>query len=232
MSHTLMLFDIDMTLLSTGGAGMHAMQAVADRCFDGAISFDKVSFAGKLDTIIFTEAAKLCGLEDIPVRELVFQREYVRELEAELARIGPRAFALPGVLPLLEALLERANNGDGLTLGLLTGNYTAAAPIKLRAVGIDPGWFSITAFGDEAPTRPDLVALAMRKYRQRHGRRIDPARVIVIGDTPRDVECAKAHGCVAFAVATGGYTADQLRDAGADHVVEDLREPSVLLSLI
>jgi phosphoglycolate phosphatase-like HAD superfamily hydrolase len=104
--------------------------------------------------------------------------------------------------------------------------------LKLGAVGLNPDWFEIHALGDEAPSRPDLAALALRRYERRFGAAIDPGAVVVIGDTPRDVHCAKAHGCVAFGVATGRYTVDDLRREGADVVVEDLADASPLWELV
>lgn len=232
MTHTLMLFDIDGTLVDTGGAGRRAMQAAAARQFGEDFSFKHVNFAGKLDGAIFTEAAARHGLDQIDTHERIFRREYVRELGDELVRTRQRVHALPGVAALLDTLRKRSDNGGDVMLGLLTGNYADAAPVKLHAVGIDPAWFPVTAFGDEGPTRPDLTALAMRRYAQRTGRDADPRRVMVIGDTPRDVQCAKAHGCVAFCVATGEHTVEQLLEAGADHAIPDFTDPSPLLSLI
>ena len=104
--------------------------------------------------------------------------------------------------------------------------------MKLAAAGLDLRWFAITCFGDEGPSRPDLVALALRRYHHHTGQPADPAAVIVIGDTPSDVQCAKAHGCICFAVATGPYSPDELRRSGADVVVENLRDPAPLFDLI
>ena len=230
----LLLFDIDQTLLDTAGAGRRAMQQVAAELFGAALSFDGVSFSGKLDPVIFTEAATRCGLDDIAGGEQRFRQRYVRELALELQRGEANVRALPGVLDLLEALGDgqaRAVDGARRVLGLLTGNYAAAVPLKLRAVDIEPEWFAITAFGDEAPTRPDLVRLAMERFARQCGP-VDPQRVIVIGDTPKDVHCAKENGCVAFAVATGEFTADQLRQSGADVAVNDLRDPAPLFELL
>jgi phosphoglycolate phosphatase len=128
---------------------------------------------------------------------------------------------------LLALLAERAD----VTLGLVTGNYRQAAPLKISAAGLSPGSFSLGAFGDEAPTRPELVALALGRWSER-GARPDPDRVIVIGDTPRDVACAHANGCRCLAVATGWHSAETLRVAGADAVVPDLSDPSMLLGML
>ena len=118
------------------------------------------------------------------------------------------------------------------TLGLLTGNYSDAIPIKLSAIGIEPAWFEVTAFGDEAADRRALAALAISKYEGQLGATIAPRRVVVVGDTPRDVDCAHAHGCYAFAVATGRYDAAALAAAGADRVVDDLSDPTPLIQTV
>src|SRR4029079_15724715 len=104
------------------------------------------------------------------------------------------------------AALATIGGDASATLGLVTGNYARAVPLKLRAVGIDPAQFVVGAFGDDAPTRPELVRLAIDRWRAR-GAHPDPARVVVIGDTPRDVDCARKNGCRSVAVATGWHAA-------------------------
>jgi phosphoglycolate phosphatase len=230
MSRPLLLFDIDGTLLEAGSAGRAAFDAAAKRLFGDHFHFDGIQFGGHLDPLIFAEAARRHRLDDHRTHHDRFRDTYFTELEARLNRDtggdgSPRA--MPGVLELL-TLLRAA---DTVTVGLLTGNYGHSARLKLRAVGIEPDWFTITAFGDDAPSRPDLVALAMDRHARDCGGACAPERVVVIGDTPRDVACAKAHGCVAFAVATGSFDAEALQSAGADHVVETLEDPSPLLTL-
>lgn len=224
----LVLFDVDGTLLLTQGAGMRAMKRAAADLFGDAFRFDGIVVAGHLDPLIFAEAAALNGLADPATHHDRFRSRYLETLrhELEIGRAGVRA--LPGVL----ACLGRLRESGAATLGLLTGNYTDAIPVKFAAVGIDPGWFEITAFAEEAPSRRDLVARALDKHRARSGRSVDARRVLVVGDTPRDVDCAHAHGCLAFAVATGGYDSAALAAAGADFVVESLADPDVLLSVI
>ena len=124
---------------------------------------------------------------------------------------------LPGVAAALAAL----GADDTATLGLVTGNYARAAPLKLHAAGINPAQFVVGAFGGDAPTRAGLVRLAMRRWDARGGKP-DPRHVVVIGDTPRDVDCAKQNGCRSIAVATGNHTTDQLAATGADAVLPDL----------
>lgn len=232
MTHRLLLFDIDGTLLRTGGAGMRSMANVAARLFGEQFRWDGIVASGSLDPVIFAEAAALNQLADHESHHDRFRDHYVDELTIQLEQNRHLLQVMPGIHALLGELQQRAQRRGDVVLGLLTGNYTAAVPVKLRAAGINPDWFTITCFGDEAPTRPDMVALALRKYERMFGRAIEPRRVIVIGDTPRDVDCAKAHGCTAFCVATGGYDVNELRDAGADIAVESLDDPAPLYALL
>lgn len=231
MRRALLLFDIDGTLLKTNGAGLRAMYRAAERLF-GDWTWEGIQTAGHLDPLIFAEAAAANALQNHHEHHDRFRDEYVRELAAELAAARDQCVAMPGMHDALVYLRRRAVERGDVVNGLLTGNYTMAVPLKLMAVDIDPAWFTITAFGDEAASRPDLVALAMRKYEAHYGQPIDPRQVVVIGDTPRDVQCAHAHGCLAFTVTTGGASVDDLRAAGADFVVDDLSDPTPLIDLI
>jgi phosphoglycolate phosphatase len=224
----LVLFDVDGTLLLTGGAGMRAMKAAAEELFGLSFRWDGIVVAGHLDPLIFAEAAVLNGLGGDPIHHARFRRRYLEVLPGELSRSGEAVRAMPGV----HASLAQLRADGAATLGLLTGNYAEAIPIKLAAVDIEPAWFEVTAFGDEADSRPDLVAVAMAKQERRTGAPVDPRRVVIVGDTPRDVECAHAHGCFAFAVATGSYSAEALAAAGADRVVGDLGDPTPLLETL
>ena len=228
MSETrLILFDIDGTLVDTRGAGGRAMASAGRSLFGEAFSFEGVDFAGSLDSVIFMNAAERHGL-DYHEHHAPFRETYGEHLRMMFDSGEHDSIRLPGVNALLSTLAER----DDVVLGLLTGNYGHTGPMKLETCGIDHRVFEITAFGDEALTRPDLVALAMEKYRLAHDEAIDPSRVIVIGDTPKDVHCAKAHHCVSFAVATGRSSVQELRKTGADIVAADLSDPSPVLALL
>ena len=228
----LLLFDIDATLLRTGGAGMHAMANTAQAIFGKPFTWEGIHAGGALDPVIFAEAAALNGIENNHDNHARFRDHYISELDRQIADNLHQFEILPGVHELLQVLRERERTQRDIVLGLLTGNYTHAVPVKLKYARLEPSWFSITAFGDEASSRPDLVALAMQKFEAKHHIKPDPTRVIIIGDTPRDVACAKAHGCICIAVATGTYPADHLRDCGADHVLPDLSDASTLFQLL
>jgi len=232
MSKVLLLFDIDGTLLKSGRAGIRAMHQTGVSLFGQAFSLDQIEVSGHLDPLIYTEAVAINGLQEGTAKYQAFQDQYLDRLRQELAANRDQVRSLPGIDATLGMLRQRVTQNADVVLGLLTGNYTRAVPIKLTAVGIDPQWFAVTAFGDEGPDRPALVPVAMAKYQTMHGRAIDPGAVVIIGDTPRDVACAQAHGCVAFGVATGRFSTDVLREAGADVVVEDLADPGPLIELI
>ena len=224
----LILWDIDGTLLSTQGAGMRAMKRAAAATFGDVLTFDGIEVAGNLDPLILAAAAEGCGVALSQDHHGRFMETYCRLLPEELAASGKGLRVMPGVLDVLAAM--RAD--DRLTLGLLTGNYRATARLKLAAGGIEPDWFPIGAFGDDAADRPSLVPVAMRRYEAMHGRPVAEEQVALIGDTPRDVHAAKTHGCHAVAVATGPYTAADLQAAGADLVLEDMTDPRPLMNLL
>lgn len=223
----LVLFDVDGTLLLTGGAGLRAFERAAVELFGDEGWFVGIETAGGLDPLIFAEAATRRGLGDLAARHRAFREAYLRILPDELARGGASVRALPGVV----ASIERLRAEGRARLGLLTGNYEPAIAIKLGAVGIDPDWFEITVCGEDAPTRPALVPVAIERC-ARVGPRVAAERVLVVGDTPKDVHCAKENGARALGVATGKYSIDELRRAGADVAVADLGEPEPLFELV
>jgi phosphoglycolate phosphatase len=222
----LLLFDIDGTLLLSGGSGSKAMLEAGQQLFGDSFNFD-LDTSGKLDTQIYKELSKLNAHLDMQHRHDEFRDAYLKKLEFELAWDN-KSFLMPGIMELLDTLRQCPE----VTLGVLTGNYGLAAKAKLKAVGLQDEWFPITAFGDEAVTRPDLVELAMKRYHDLKNEKLEPKEVVVIGDTPKDVACAQAHGCVAFAVATGKWSVEELQAARADVVVDNLKDASKLLELL
>lgn len=223
----LVLFDIDGTLLTTQRAGLRAMERVTELMFGPEFRWE-VDMAGRLDPSIFAEAATANGIEDHDHHHQAFHDRYVESLHLELTGDPARTAVLPGVHEVLAVLDQR----EGVVLGLLTGNYRRAAPIKLMAAGIDPERFVIGAFGDDGKTRPDLTAVAMERFSSRLGHPCRPESVMVIGDTPHDVHCAKVHGCVAVGVATGRSSVAELIEAGADLALPSLSNPEPLLAKI
>ena len=214
----LLLFDIDGTLLRAHGAGERAMARAGRLVMGESYSLESVTFSGGLDPSIFYEGAEQSGLRATEADHARFRDAYLSLLPSQLELERDTVVALPGV----HALLDELRQDDELEIGLLTGNYSEGAQLKLRHVGIEPNWFRIGAFGDLAPSRPELVPVALAQYERLHRARPPTESVVIIGDTPRDVHCARVNGCQVLAVATGKYDADALRAAGARHVAEDL----------
>lgn len=222
------LFDLDGTLMLTGGAGERGMNRAGRDVFGDHFTIEGVTIAGGMDPVIFRQAAERCGIPDHASKHDAFRDRYLETLAEELRAHPQRAQCLPGVTDLLSQLTQRAE----VWLGLVTGNYRHAAPLKLRAGGVDPDQFRICAFGDEAPTRPDMVALAVERHSKLAGRPAKPDAFLVVGDTPRDVECAHANGIACLAVATGLYSEAELRAAGADAVAPNLADPAALWAFV
>lgn len=225
----LLLFDIDGTLLLSRGAGAEAVLAACHELFGREFEVERRSFAGHLDPLIWRDLCARNGVDDPERFHDDFRRTYTRLLGELFERDVGRAYALAGVRELLDALRERERAGDPLTLGLLTGNYPETGRMKVRAAGLDPAWFPVTVFGDDGPDRRSLVPVARERHAAHSGRHLDGDRVIVIGDTPRDVDCARAHGCRSLAVATGSHTLDELERAGADLTLGDLTDTAAVI---
>lgn len=217
----LFLFDIDGTLLSTIGAGMRAMEGAGKHLFGDGCHAGGVSFAGRLDPLIMRDMLANAGLAPTRERLSAFRAEYERRMH-ETFRAGSVGRAMPGV----HELLSRLDRADGLTMGLLTGNFETTGLLKVRSCGIATERFTISAWGDDSPHDPPernhLPPVAVERYRRKNGRA--PGRVVIIGDTPHDVGCAKAHGHVAIGVATGKFSRDELLSCGADFAFSDLSE--------
>jgi phosphoglycolate phosphatase-like HAD superfamily hydrolase len=225
----LALFDIDGTILWSDGAGRRAIQQALREVFGGA-GPDDHRFDGKTDRQIVRELMRLDGHDDTSIDagvDDVLDR-YVRYLERELAHPEHRPRLFDGVLPLLDALELRRD----VTLGLLTGNVESGARAKLRAVGIDPDRFRMNAFGSDSEHRPDLPAVAQRRAIASLGADLPGERVVVIGDTPADVECGRSIGARAIGVATGRYPVDELERVGAAYVFEDLTDTAAVVDAI
>jgi phosphoglycolate phosphatase-like HAD superfamily hydrolase len=223
----LVLFDIDGTLLLSRGASLRCYRLAAAELFGRELHADGMRTAGGLDPLIWRT---LCGVNGIgpaeaDARHDAFRAAYARILERELST-GGVAYALPGVPALLDALAAR----DDVTLGLLTGNYPETGRLKLEAAGLPADRFPVAAWGVDGGHRRELVPVALARCRDAVGRSPPPGQVVIVGDTPHDVDCALTHGCRALGVATGGHAADELRAAGAHHVTPDLADTTSLLA--
>lgn len=215
----LVLFDIDGTILRSNGAGRRAMLAALRDVF-GTPGQEDHRYDGKTDPQIVREAMRLEGHHDAHIDERMdaLMTLYLARLEDELQNVA--TLVHPGIFELLAALERR----DDTILGLLTGNLREGAYAKLRAAGIDPGRFRVGAFGSDHEHRPELPAVARQRAEEELGVALAGEDLVVIGDTPADIECGRSLGVRAIGVATGSYTVDELMRCGAYAAFETLAD--------
>lgn len=223
----LVLFDIDGTLLLSGGAGKRALNRAFEELFGVAGGFDGIPVAGRTDPLIFHDALERAGVVTEAETRRRFHARYCDLLGEEIRSLGPRKGLMPGV----RALLARLDARTGVTSALLTGNVAQAARIKLEHFDI---WdhFACGAYGDDAAQRDDLVPIAVDRARRRGVDVRSTAHVMVVGDTPLDIRCARKSGARSVAVATGPFDEDALRRHGADSVLPDLADTGAFIDLL
>jgi phosphoglycolate phosphatase-like HAD superfamily hydrolase len=226
---TIILFDIDQTLLYSGGAGSLAMKRAFEQLYGIEDGFRSVEFSGRTDWGILRDAMREHGLlEDLGAnggfrKEMArFQEAYYSLLPGTLNEMTVQGRVMPGVPELLGDLSKR----DRVALGLATGNFRKAAFIKIDHFGIG-GYLSDGGFGDDAEDRAVVVGKAIERIG------VDGySKVWVIGDTPLDVSAAHANGAKALGVATGSLSMDELLEAEADEAVEDLSDTDAIARLL
>jgi phosphoglycolate phosphatase len=217
----LLLFDIDGTLLASGGAGIRALAAAATEQF-GDGNLRGIEIAGRTDSLIARQVLARHGLEATPERITAFVDCYLGHLAALLPQVEGRL--LPGVVALLEALKPR----NDLILALLTGNVARGAELKLTHHGL---WhfFEFGAYADDHHDRNELGPVARRRAREKHGVEFPPERIYVLGDTPHDIACARAIGARVIAVATGKHTRTDLAEHAPDFILDDFSDLAAVL---
>ena len=214
----LVLFDIDGTLIRTGGAGVHAFGRTAELLYGIPGVAERTHFHGRTDTALVREFFLGSGLPGRSWDIRHFLDAYVFLLDHRLQE-NPGEVC-PGVPEFLKALKALP---DPPAMGLLTGNIRLGAKIKLGAHGLWGDWVC-GAFADDHEDRNQLARIARDRGSRLLGQRLEGHEILVIGDTHRDVECAQAIGARSLAVCTGGGSSDELHKAGATWVVADLRE--------
>ena len=220
---TVILFDIDGTLVRTGGAGKAAMEAGLRSSFGVRDIRGEVPYSGRTDRAIGKDLLAVHGIDPTPENQRTLHEAYLAHLPGSLKRIG--GVVCPGIRELLAEVKPR----DAVLLGLLTGNVRAGARHKLSHFEL---WdhFVCGGFGDDHFERDDVARAALAGVRAHLNRDVNPANVWVIGDTPLDVQCARAIGAKAVAVATGWHTADELAGCGPDLMFPDLSDYRPLLA--
>lgn len=211
----LYLFDIDGTLVDTGGAGMVALKEATQEIFGH--EGPALDLAGSTDLGLVANIHAHFEIEPTRERIAAYFQVYLGRLDWNLAHGGFPGRVLGGVSELLADLVERPDN----TIGLLTGNTAGGATSKMRHFGLD-SHFPFGAYGCDHADRNQLGPIALQRAAIHAGRDFSPAETWIIGDTPKDIACAHAIGARCLAVATGSFTAAELKAYGADRVVDSL----------
>ena len=214
------LFDVDGTLLTTEGAAREAIAVAVRETLGVADPLGDIPFAGRTEPLILKDILDKHGAEFRDGDEARFWNRVFDAMRGAFR--PPRGRLLPGVEPLLDRIGEERD----WVAGLLTGNMTEMARIKLERFGIR-GRFAFGAFGEEADDRNALARVAVERVGRRYG--VPPARCVVVGDTEHDVACARAAGALAVAVATGERSRAVLEENAPDLLLDDLADPAPLI---
>lgn len=224
----LVCFDIDGTLISTDGAGRRAIHRAMVDEIGTAGPIDSYRFDGRTDGEIVRDLATAAGLavDDVLV-DLVLRR-YLVNLEAELGRSGYATQVHPGVREILDVLEARSD----IVLALLTGNIAGGAALKLRSAGLHPERFVIGAYGSDHHVRSELPAVAKRRVLEVLGHDLPGRDIVIIGDTPADMQCGRAIGARGIGVATARFSVAELMAAGGYAAFSDLSDTNLVLRTI
>ncbi len=214
MQKRLLLFDIDGTLIHSGGAGIEALKRALKERFGIEDNLDDIEIAGMTDSGIVASILKKHKIATNAENVAAFLDSYVHFLSHELPR--RKGKLLPGVLELLKTLKTR----EHIVLGLLTGNVSRGAELKLGHYGV---WhfFEFGAFADDHHDRNQLGSFARARAKEKHGHEFSEQEIDVIGDTPRDIACGKALGARTIAVATGSWSREKLAEHHPDILIDD-----------
>ena len=219
----LLLFDIDGTLITSGGAGEAALKDAMRSRFGVEEDLAGIILAGATDARIARELLEKHGIAVSSENVAALLDTYLGHLSDRIGRHDGKL--LPGIVPLLNVLSQR----EDAVLALLTGNVSRGAEIKLTHYGV---WdfFEFGAFADDHHDRNELGKFARARALERHGEEFPPSRIYVIGDTPKDIECGRAIGACTVAIATGHYSAAELKDHSPDFLFEDLSDTDRVVS--
>ncbi|KAF0184161.1 MAG: hypothetical protein FD164_487 [Nitrospirae bacterium] len=220
-----LLFDIDGTLMSAGGAGTRSLDAAFREILSIDNAFHGVNMAGKTDPLIVKEGLAKHGVPNNNGIVPQVLESYLAHLRTEIH--SDKKHLKPGIPEALDVLKDMPE----YTIGLLTGNLEAGAHIKLEAFGIYD-FFLCGAFGSDHEDRNLLLPIAVQRFREKKQQEIVFSKCVIIGDTPRDVACCKPYGAACIAVATGPYARAELEKTEADVVMDDLRDTARFLNAL
>jgi hypothetical protein len=221
----LYLFDIDGTLITSGGAGETSYREAVAKICGSLAPLEGINFAGNTDTGLARSVLLAAGRE--PTREAIMTlHDTYLGILADRIHLHQGSL-LPGIIPILDILKERSD----CVLALLTGNLAAGAEVKLTHYGV---WhyFDFGAYADDHHERNRLGPIAVSRAFEEHGEEFTPERIYVIGDTPRDIECGKAFGALTVAVATGKYSRNELASHHPDFLFDDFSDPEAVMAAI
>ena len=219
------LFDIDGTLIASGGAGKKALELAFAAVFGIDHVIERMQLSGRTDRAIVRDMLRLGGIAETPENLRAVSEAYLRHLPGCLA--SHKGLVLPGIAALLDELGKR----EHVAIGLLTGNIREGARVKLGHYGLD-AHFKFGAFGDVHFDRDDVAREAVLVVEQHLGQKIHSDKMWVIGDTPFDVRCARAIGARAVAVATGWHSLEELAATRPDVLARDLSDARELLNAL
>ncbi|MDP1823814.1 MAG: haloacid dehalogenase-like hydrolase [Archangium sp.] len=227
MRPTVLLFDIDGTLVSTGGAGRRSIERAFLLVHGRADACSHFTFDGMTDRSIVRLGLQAIGVAADEAAIDVLLARYVQCLDEAVQSVPEAQYIVhAGMREAVDAGLAA-----GMAVGLGTGNVREGARVKLGRVGLFEK-FSFGGFGDDHELRPELIRLGAERGTQQLGVTLREARVVVIGDTPKDVAAAQAIGAESVAVATGGFTVEQLRASGATRVFATLADEGGLDAIL
>ncbi len=224
MNPTVLLFDIDGTLVSTGGAGRRAIDQAFEREHGRADACARIRFDGMTDRAILRLGLEAIAVEPTEPRIDALIAAYVQALEEQVKVTPDQRYVVHAGM---REAVQRAQ-GTGAALGLGTGNVREGARLKLERVGL---WapFGFGGFGDDHELRPELIRIGAERGAAQLGVPRQQARVVVIGDTPKDVAAALAIGAQCVAVATGAFSVEALATSGATVAVPTIEQAMAFL---
>ncbi len=227
MRHKLVLFDIDGTLLKVEGVSRNALIDSLKSVYGTAGSAYTHDFAGKLDSVIISEVMRAAGFSD---EQIARGFQEVKQTYIQLFKARVTAAHIKLMVGVVE-LLQRLAQCKQVTLGLLTGNFEESGRYKVALPNLNH-YFPFGAFADDARTRNELPPIAVERAYAHTGRRFEGKDVVIIGDTPHDIACAKVLDSKSIAVATGFYTEAQLQVHSPDYVFSNLADTDAVLETI
>ena len=226
----LILFDLDGTLLTAGGVGRRSTRSALQAVFGSEGNLDRIYPGGRTQEAIFLDTLLDMGYSEEIFREkrVILYQHFLDRFREDIRKGNHQIRALPGAIELVENLVEK----DGLTLGIVTGNHSQNARLKLEQAGFQPKHFRVGAYGEQSAHRPDLVPIAQEQAIQLTGRVFSGKSIVVVGDTTRDVLSGKSVGAQTVALTTGTDDREQLEAVDPDHILDNLVDTRAVIDLL